>query len=121
MDGMDDLVSPKKRYNSEIVIPKGVNQGTVIEKALTTDDRSDEDTEHEDNQGEENEVQQSNNQQRMALKDLYFVALELRENIQANSASWFNDYPPLASEKTGDSVRKVMWSFRLFSILLCGC
>ena len=68
---------PERRYNSEIVFSEDVNQGSVVERALTTDDRSDEDKEHEDDQDEENEgmVQQPSNQQRMALKDLYLVAL----------------------------------------------
>ena len=101
---------PKRRYNSEIVFSEDLNQGTVIERALTTDDQSDEDTEQEDDQDEESEgmVQQPNNQQGMALKDLYLVALELWGNIRTNSASWFNDRPPLASDITGDSVRKVV-------------
>ena len=48
------------------------------------------------------------NQQRMPLRDLYLVALELRENIRKNCASWFNQWPPLASDITGDSVKKVV-------------
>ena len=46
---------PKRRYNSEIVFSEDVNQGTVTERALTTDDRSEEDTEHQDEQDGENE------------------------------------------------------------------
>ena len=101
---------PKRRCNSEIVFSEDVNQGTVAERALTTDDQSEEDTEHEDelDAGNEGMAQQPNNQQRMALRDLYLVALELRENINKKSASWFNHWPPLACDITGDSVRKVV-------------
>ena len=53
------------------------------------------------------------NQQRMSLRDLYLVAFELRENIRRKCTSWFNQWSPLASDITGDSVRKVV------SPLLC--
>ena len=102
---------PKRRYSSEIVFSEDVNQGTVVERALTeTDDQSDEDTDHEDEIDEANDcmAERIKNQQRMPLRDLYLVALELRENIRKNCASWFNQWPPLASDITGDSVRKVV-------------
>ena len=84
---------PKRRYNSEIVFLEDVNQGTVVERALTeTDGQSDEDTDHEDNIDEANDciAERIKNQQRMPLRDIYLVALELRENIRKNCASWFN-------------------------------
>ena len=86
-------------------------EGTVVERALTeTDDQGDEDTDHEDKIDEANDcmAERIKNQQRMPLRDLYLVALELRENIRKNCASWFNQWPPLASDITGDSVRKVV-------------
>ena len=53
-------------------------------------------------------AQQPNDQQRMTLRDLYLVALELREYIDKNSASWFKHWLPLACDITGDSVKKVV-------------
>ena len=99
----------KRRYYSEIVYSEDVNQGSVVERALTEEDDH-EDTEHEDERDDANigTAQKVKNQQRMALRDLYLVALELRENIRKNSASWFNHWPPLASDITGESVRKVV-------------
>ena len=91
---------PKRRYNSETVFSEDVNQGTVVERALTeTDDQSDEDTDHENEIDEANDcmAERIKNQQRMPLRDLYLVALELRENIRKNCASWFNDEPEEAT------------------------
>ena len=111
---------PKGKYNSEIVFLEDVNQGTVVERVLPeTDDQSDEDTDHEDEIDEANDcmAERIKNQQRVPLRDLYLVALGLRENIRKNCASWFNQWPSLASDITGDSIKKVVSSL-LFNFVV---
>ena len=39
---------------------------------------------------------------------MYVVALALRQNIREYPSSWYKNWPPLASDITGESVRKVV-------------
>ncbi len=39
---------------------------------------------------------------KVALKELYSVALELRNNIRDNSKSWYQQWPPVASDLIGE-------------------
>ena len=45
---------------------------------------------------------------RMPLRDYYMIALELREHIRDYASPWYKDWPPLASDITGYSVKKVV-------------
>ena len=45
---------PKRQYYSDIVFSEDVNQGSVVERALTEDDQSEEHTEHEDERDDAN-------------------------------------------------------------------
>jgi hypothetical protein len=76
----------------------------VIENAshIKSFDTSDNDDE------EDGEPSLTFNKRMVELKDFYFVALALRENIQEHCSSWYKNWPPLASDITGDSVRKVV-------------
>ena len=44
----------------------------------------------------------------VALKDIYSVVLELRENIRIHSSSWYKNWPPLSTDISGKSVKKVV-------------
>ena len=46
--------------------------------------------------------------QKVTIKDLYFAALELRNNIHSNSESWYKQWPSAASDIRGEIVRKVV-------------
>ena len=68
-------------------------------------DETDDDEEEEDLLDDSKLRKES---QRLTIKDLYLVALELRNNIRSNSESWYEQWPPVASDISGESVRKVV-------------
>lgn len=55
-------------------------------------------------------------ERKVALKDLYSVALELKENIRSSSGSWYEQWPPLASDITSENVPQIV-SPRLFNFI----
>ena len=42
------------------------------------------------------------------LKELYSSALTLKENIRQHQESWYENWPPLAADMTGESVKKAV-------------
>ena len=79
---------------------------------LSTKELSDvETTEDEAEASEENHdipLMESPSTSRMPLRDYYMIALELREHIRDYVSPWYKDWPPMASNITGDSVKKVI-------------
>lgn len=53
---------------------------------------------------------------KVALKKLYLVALELRNNIRCNSKLWYQHWPPVASDIASANVKKVV-SRLLFNLI----
>ena len=102
--------TPSVRSRSEIVYAEELCKGDAAEIILNTKEISDVDeTEDEAEDSEENH----NNPvmevpSRMPLRDYYMIALELREHIRDYASPWYKDWPPLASDITGDSVKKVV-------------
>ena len=104
------LVFHKPHQGREIVYAEKSNYSFVAERALGAEDQSDLD-ETDDDEEEEDLLDDSKlrkESQRLTIKDLYLVALELRNNIRSNSESWYEHWPPVASDISGESVRKVV-------------
>ena len=108
---------PKKRYNSEIIITK-IWKKILSQKKQLKQMRQVQKI-HTMRKKQRKEMTKTwLKNRRMALRDLYLVALKLRENIKRNSVSWYRQWPPLASEKRVTASRN--WSPCFFSILLRG-
>ena len=43
---------------------------------------------------------------KVILKDIYYVALTFRDILRSPTASWYESWPPFASNVTGESVKK---------------
>jgi hypothetical protein len=102
--------TPKVRNSSEIVYVEDLSCGTVAEKILTSTEQSDHEWEMTEDEEEEGVdiMEEKQIDRRVPLKDLYLVALELRENIRSYHETWYQNWPPVASDITGESVRKVV-------------
>ena len=105
---------PKRRYNSEIVFSEDVNQGTVVERALTeTDDQSDEDTDHEDEIDEANDcmAERIKNQQRMPLFNLSESQSRLIMTVTKTTLEGKSDFVDDLLERTAlwKTVRVLAW------------
>ena len=95
---------------SEIMYMEDLNQGNVAESLLESkeeiNDSSDEERFEEDI---------SRKHKGVALKDIYSVALELKENIRMHSRSWYENWPPLSTDISSDSVFCLL-SFSILSL-----
>ena len=103
------LVFHKPHQGREIVYAEKSNYSFVAERALGAEDQSDlsetDDDEEEKDLLDDSKLRKES--QRVTIKDLYLVALELRNNIRSNSESWYKQWPPVASDISSESVRKV--------------
>ena len=108
---------PRRRFMSEIVYAEDMSQGAVAERALNCEDQNDWDTtdNDEDEDGEVTEAPRVD-ERKITLKELYAVALGLKENIRSASVSWYEQWPPLASDITDENVRKIV-NPRLFNFI----
>ena len=87
---------PRRRFTSEIVYAEDMSQGAVAERALNSEEQNDLDK-MDDDEDEEGEVTGAPgiDDRKITLKELYAVALGLKENIHSASASWYE--PLMAS------------------------
>ena len=94
-----------------------MSQGAVAERSLNSEEQNDLDKmdDDEDEEGEVTEAPRIDDRE-ITLKELYAVALGLKENIRSASASWYEQWPPLASDITGENVRKIVTP-RLFNFI----
>jgi hypothetical protein len=108
---------PRRRFTSEIVYAEDMSQGAVAERSLNSEEQNDLDKmdDDEDEEGEVTEAPRIDDRE-ITLKELYAVALGLKENIRSASASWYEQWPPLASDITGENVRKIVTP-RLFNFI----
>ena len=104
--------TPSVRGKGEIVYAAELCKEDAAEMILNIKELSDlETTEDEAEASEENHdipVMESSSTSRMPLRDYYIIALELREHIRDYVSPWYKDWPPMASDITGDSVKKVV-------------
>lgn len=107
------------RNKSEIVYVEDLCKGSIAEDILNNEEESDfETTEDEGEESDEN-VDESvylDSATRLSLTVLYSVAMDLREHIRSYASSWYQNWPPLSSDITGDCVRKVV-SSKLFNFM----
>ena len=108
--------TPKVRNKSEIVYAEDLDQGNVAESLLESKGEiSDSD---EERFGDDVSMDHTS----VALKDIYSVALKLKENFQIHSKSWHKNWPPLCTDISSESVKKVVSPLLLYFISwLLGC
>lgn len=105
------FTNPRRRFTSETVYAEDMSHGAVAERALNSEEQNDLDEMDEDeDEEEEEEVTEAPrvDDRKIMLKELYAVALGLKENIRSSSTSWYEQWPPLASDITGENVRKIV-------------
>ena len=96
--------TPKVRNRSEIVYVEDFYQGNVAESLLISEERGSDDSTDEEKLEDDVRMDHAS----VALKDIYSVALELRENIQIHSSSWYKNWPPLSTDISSENVKKVV-------------
>ena len=95
--------TPKVRNRSEIVYVEDLYQGNVAESLLKSNEEMDDSSAEE--RFEEDMLMDHTS---VALKDIYLVALELKENIRVHSRSWYENWPALSTDINSESVKKVV-------------
>lgn len=102
---------PSAKNKSEIVFVEDLSQSHVIyenQMNLADDSSSQSETEGED-EDENTEVKENEpwDMEQTSLRELYHVALALRD-ILSKSPKWYENWPPLSSDITGDKVKKTV-------------
>ena len=99
--------TPKERNKSEIVFAECLSKGNVAESFLKENDETSQSEIDSSDEGQNTNRNKLNADDKKAtLKDIYYVALTLREILRSPTASWYESWPPLASDITGESVKK---------------
>ena len=102
---------PKERNKSEIVFAESINTGNVAENYLNEEDETSQSESDAEDEGENEDHETftcTNDAKKATLKDLYNAALTVRNTLRGCKASWYEHWPPLASEITGENVRKLV-------------
>ena len=102
--------TPKVRNKNEFVYVEDLSRESVVETLLTTISQSDTSDDEEEDEDEPSQCEQTSNKtnKTIELKDLYVAALALRQNIREYCSLWYKNWPPLTSDITQESVRKVV-------------
>ena len=103
--------TPKKRNKSEIVYVEDISQGSVAESYLEETEMPM--TESDDNSEEESDFEILNPgfrfcEKSASLREIYSVALTLRERVINTPTKWYDQWPPLSSDMSGNKERKVV-------------
>ena len=99
--------TPNERNRSQIVYAQSICQGVVAEHYLNEESQtSQSDTEIED---EVLDDQLLKNHEKVAtLKEVYNVACTLRNILRSSTQTWYENWPPISSDITGECVRKLV-------------
>ena len=99
--------TPKERNKGEIVFAECLSKGNVVESFLKENDETWQSEIDSSDEGQNTNRKKLNADDKKAtLKDIHYVALTLREILRSPTASWYESWPPLASDITGESVKK---------------
>ena len=110
---------PNKRNKSEIVYADNLCRGMVAEHYLKEEIlTSQSDTKTEDEVVDDRFLKNRDNL--ATLKEFYGVACTLRNILRSRTQTWYENWPPLSSDITGESVRKLVTPplFNFFAWLL---
>jgi hypothetical protein len=97
---------PKVRNKSEIVYAERLSQASVAESFMDDDietSQSSQESESDDDIGTEASTYTS-----ATLKEIYTVGLTLRNNLHDCTSAWYKNWPPQASDITGENGRKLV-------------
>lgn len=99
--------APKQRNKSEMVYSGCIQPSTMVENIpcidISSADTSDEGEEHE------RFVPDTTYQSSIRLQEIYNVALTLRNELESKKpVNWYGTWPPVASDITMDSVKKLV-------------
>ena len=98
---------PNKRNKSEIVYADNLCRGMVAEHYLKEESQtSQSETETEDEVVDDRFLKNHDNL--ATLKEVYGVACTLRNILRSCTQTWYENWPPLSSDITGESVRKLV-------------
>lgn len=112
--------TPHVRNRSEIVYAEDRSCGNVAEMIFVTEEQSElDEMENEEMDESVQDTPTENKKMVPNLKELYSSALTLKENIRQHQESWYENWPPLAADMTGESVKNPCLLFSL--MLFPGC
>ena len=109
---------PKMRSKSEIVYSECLSHASVAESFIDNVEETSQSSQESDSafeiDGEGHANMHAN--KRASLKELYTVGMTLKSDLQDQTSTWYENWPPLASDITGENVKKMV-PLRLFNFM----
>jgi hypothetical protein len=99
--------TPYERNRSEIVYAQTICQGVVAEHYLDEESQTSQ-SEMESEDEVLDDMLLKNHENVATLKEVYNVACTLRNTLRSSTQTWYENWPPLSSDITGESVRKLV-------------
>ena len=98
--------TPKERNKGEIVFAECLSKGNVAESFLKENDETWQSEIDSSDEGQNTNRKKLNADDKKATLNIHYVALTLREILRSPTASWYESWPPLASDITVETVKK---------------
>ncbi|XP_028419097.1 uncharacterized protein LOC114544759 [Dendronephthya gigantea] len=99
---------PKVRSKSEIVYAECLSQASVAESFMGNNEETSQSSQESDSFEIDGEGYANMHDKRATLKELYTVGMTLKSELQDQASTWYENWPPLASDITAENVRKVV-------------
>lgn len=108
---------PKLRSRSEIVYTECLSRASVAESFIDMNEETSQSSLESDSAVQTDGERYANmNDSRASLKELYTVGMALKSVLQDQPSTWYNNWPPLASDITAENVKKLVCP-RLFNFM----
>ena len=99
---------PKVRTKSDIAYSECLSKGSVAESFIEDDVETSQSSRESDYAlDSDDEGQTYMIPRQLTLQEMYAVSLKLRNNLRDHSSSWYENWPPFASDVNVDSVKKL--------------
>ena len=101
---------PKVRTKSDIVYSECLSKGSVAESFIEDDVETSQSSQESDYALDSDDEGHTNihDTKTATLQEMYAVSLKLRNNLRDHSSSWYESWPPFASDINVDNVKKLV-------------
>ena len=101
---------PKVRTKSDIVYSECLSKGSVAESFIEDDVETSQSSQESDYALDSDDEGHTNihDTKTATLQEMYAVSLKLRNNLRDYSSSWYENWPPFASDINVDNVKKLV-------------
>ena len=101
---------PKVRTKSDIVYSECLSKGSVAESFIEDDVETSQSSQESDYALDSDDERHTNihDTKTATLQEMYAVSLKLRNNLRDHSSSWYENWPPFASDINVDNVKKLV-------------